>query len=159
MKNKKLLKKYSEVKLLILCKAERLRYRNSNMDDLREKLRIARENGGAPYPHRHRRRLLHGRLLRAASRKFATLPKPLAQWSWWMIRTPWASWAHTAQAPPVRADRVDILTGTLGKALGGAAGGYVASQRELVELLKQRARPYLFSNAVARRLSLGRLRH
>jgi glycine C-acetyltransferase len=47
------------------------------------------------------------------------------------------------------ADRVDILTGTLGKALGGASGGYVAARREIVEVLKQRARPYLFSNSVA----------
>ncbi|MBM6404579.1 glycine C-acetyltransferase [Phycicoccus sp. CSK15P-2] len=46
-------------------------------------------------------------------------------------------------------DRVDILTGTLGKALGGASGGYVSSHREVVDLLRQRARPYLFSNSVA----------
>lgn len=46
-------------------------------------------------------------------------------------------------------DRVDILTGTLGKALGGASGGYVAARREIVAVLKQRARPYLFSNSVA----------
>jgi glycine C-acetyltransferase len=46
-------------------------------------------------------------------------------------------------------DRVDIVTGTLGKALGGASGGYVAARREIVEVLKQRARPYLFSNSVA----------
>jgi len=46
-------------------------------------------------------------------------------------------------------DRVDIVSGTLGKALGGASGGYVAARREVVELLKQRARPYLFSNSVA----------
>ena len=45
--------------------------------------------------------------------------------------------------------RVDILTGTLGKALGGASGGYTASKREVVELLRQRSRPYLFSNSVA----------
>ena len=47
------------------------------------------------------------------------------------------------------ADRVDIVCGTLGKALGGASGGYIAARREVVELLKQRARPYLFSNSVA----------
>ena len=47
------------------------------------------------------------------------------------------------------ADRVDILTGTLGKALGGASGGYVAAHAEIVELLRQRSRPYLFSNSVA----------
>jgi glycine C-acetyltransferase len=46
-------------------------------------------------------------------------------------------------------ERVDIVTGTLGKALGGASGGYVAARREVVELLKQRARPYLFSNSVS----------
>ena len=46
-------------------------------------------------------------------------------------------------------DRVDILTGTLGKALGGASGGYVAARAEIVELLRQRSRPYLFSNSLA----------
>ncbi len=46
------------------------------------------------------------------------------------------------------ASRVDILTGTLGKALGGASGGYVASRRELIEWLRQRSRPYLFSNSL-----------
>ncbi len=46
-------------------------------------------------------------------------------------------------------DRVDITTGTLGKALGGASGGYTSSRREVVELLRQRSRPYLFSNTVA----------
>jgi glycine C-acetyltransferase len=47
------------------------------------------------------------------------------------------------------AERVDVVTGTLGKALGGASGGYVAGRREIVELLRQRSRPYLFSNSVA----------
>jgi glycine C-acetyltransferase len=46
-------------------------------------------------------------------------------------------------------ERVDILTGTLGKAIGGASGGYVSGRREIVELLRQRARPYLFSNSLA----------
>ncbi len=46
-------------------------------------------------------------------------------------------------------DRIDILTGTLGKALGGASGGYVAARREIVEWLRQRSRPYLFSNSIA----------
>jgi glycine C-acetyltransferase len=45
--------------------------------------------------------------------------------------------------------RVDILTGTLGKALGGASGGYISARREIVDLLRQRSRPYLFSNTVA----------
>lgn len=46
-------------------------------------------------------------------------------------------------------DRVDIVTGTLGKALGGASGGYVSGRKEIVDLLRQRSRPYLFSNSVA----------
>src|SRR5271157_4076164 len=46
-------------------------------------------------------------------------------------------------------DRVDILTGTLGKALGGASGGYTSGRREIIEMLRQRSRPYLFSNTLA----------
>ena len=46
-------------------------------------------------------------------------------------------------------DRVDIVTGTLGKALGGASGGYTSGRREIIEMLRQRSRPYLFSNTVA----------
>jgi glycine C-acetyltransferase len=46
-------------------------------------------------------------------------------------------------------DRVDITTGTLGKALGGGSGGYTSAKKEIVELLRQRSRPYLFSNTVA----------
>jgi len=47
------------------------------------------------------------------------------------------------------ADRVDIVTGTLGKALGGASGGYTSGRQEIIDLLRQRSRPYLFSNSVA----------
>src|SRR5881398_2934686 len=46
-------------------------------------------------------------------------------------------------------DRIDVITGTLGKALGGASGGYVSARQEIVDLLRQRSRPYLFSNSVA----------
>jgi len=46
-------------------------------------------------------------------------------------------------------DRVDITTGTLGKALGGASGGYTSAKKEIVALLRQRSRPYLFSNTIA----------
>jgi glycine C-acetyltransferase len=55
-------------------------------------------------------------------------------------------------------DRVDIITGTLGKALGGASGGYTAARREIVELLRQRSRPYLFSNTVAPPVVAGAIR-
>ena len=55
-------------------------------------------------------------------------------------------------------DRVDIITGTLGKALGGASGGYTAARQEIVDLLRQRSRPYLFSNTVAPPVVAGALR-
>jgi glycine C-acetyltransferase len=54
--------------------------------------------------------------------------------------------------------RIDIMTGTLGKALGGASGGYVAARREVIELLRQRSRPYLFSNSLAPSISAASLR-
>lgn len=46
-------------------------------------------------------------------------------------------------------ERIDVITGTLGKALGGASGGYTSGKKEIIELLRQRSRPYLFSNSVA----------
>jgi glycine C-acetyltransferase len=54
-------------------------------------------------------------------------------------------------------DRVDIYTGTFGKALGGAAGGYVSGRKEVVEILRQKARPYLFSNSLAPAIVAGSL--
>ena len=56
------------------------------------------------------------------------------------------------------AERVDIVTGTLGKALGGASGGYVAARKEIVELLRQRSRPYLFSNTLAPSIAAASLK-
>lgn len=55
-------------------------------------------------------------------------------------------------------DRVDIITGTLGKALGGASGGFTAARQEIVDLLRQRSRPYLFSNTIAPPVVAGALR-
>lgn len=54
--------------------------------------------------------------------------------------------------------RIDILTGTLGKALGGAMGGFICAQRPIIELLRQRARPYLFSNALAPPIAAGAIK-
>jgi glycine C-acetyltransferase len=54
--------------------------------------------------------------------------------------------------------RIDILTGTLGKALGGASGGYTAGRKEIVDLLRQRSRPYLFSNTVAPSIVAGSIK-
>ena len=55
-------------------------------------------------------------------------------------------------------DRVDILSGTLGKALGGASGGYISARKEIVDLLRQKARPYLFSNSVPPSVVIGSLK-
>src|SRR3954467_15324828 len=55
-------------------------------------------------------------------------------------------------------DRVDIITGTLGKALGGASGGYTSGRAEIVALLRQRSRPYLFSNTLAPPIAAASLR-
>ncbi len=55
-------------------------------------------------------------------------------------------------------DRVDLVTGTLGKALGGASGGYVAGKADVIALLRQRSRPYLFSNAVAPMVAAGSIK-
>ena len=54
--------------------------------------------------------------------------------------------------------RVDILTGTLGKALGGASGGYTSARKEIIDLLRQRSRPYLFSNTLAPAIAAGSLK-
>lgn len=54
-------------------------------------------------------------------------------------------------------DRIDVITGTLGKALGGASGGFISGRREMIELLRQRSRPYLFSNSIAPPLVAGGL--
>lgn len=55
-------------------------------------------------------------------------------------------------------DRIDIITGTLGKALGGASGGYVAAHQEIIDLLRQRSRPYLFSNTLAPSIAAASLK-
>src|SRR5207237_3682878 len=54
--------------------------------------------------------------------------------------------------------RIDVITGTLGKALGGASGGYTSGRNELIELLRQRSRPYLFSNSLAPAIAAASLK-
>jgi glycine C-acetyltransferase len=132
-----------------LCKAQRLRYRNRDMADLEEQLRAA---AGA------RRRLIATDGVFSMDGYFAPLDAicKLAERYDAMVMVDdshavgfiGGSGAGTPELFGVQ-DRVDVNTGTLGKALGGASGGYVSGRAEIVELLRQRARPYLFSNAVA----------
>ncbi|WP_273487138.1 glycine C-acetyltransferase [Ancrocorticia populi] len=142
-----------------LCKAQRFRYQNSDMDDLRAKLEEA-QAGGA------RRILIATDGVFSMDGYFAKLPEicDLADEYGALVlvddsHATGVVGEHGAGTPSMFgvADRVDILTGTLGKALGGASGGYVAGPHLVIELLKQRARPYLFSNAVAPSVVAGSL--
>ena len=132
-----------------LCKAQRFRYRNSDMNDLEDKLK---EASGA------RRRLIATDGVFSMDGYIARLDEicDLAEKYEAMVmvddshavgfvgRTGRGTHEHHRVM-----ERVDVLTGTLGKALGGASGGYTSGKKEIVELLRQRSRPYLFSNSVA----------
>ncbi|HSL12322.1 MAG TPA: glycine C-acetyltransferase [Actinomycetota bacterium] len=132
-----------------LSKARRLRYRNNDMDDLEAQLKDA---SGA------RRRLIATDGVFSMDGYLANLPAicDLAERHDALVMVD-DSHAVGFMGPGGRGtpehfgvmDRVDILTGTLGKAMGGASGGYVSGRKEIVELLRQRSRPYLFSNTVA----------
>jgi glycine C-acetyltransferase len=132
-----------------LCKANRLRYRNRDMADLETQLQTAQSA---------RRRLIVTDGVFSMDGFFAPLAEicDLADRynALVMVDDSHAvgfvgpSGAGTPELFGVT-DRVDIVSGTLGKALGGASGGYISSHSAIVELLRQRARPYLFSNAVA----------
>ncbi len=141
-----------------LCKATRARYRNRDLADLEAKLA---EASGA------RRRMVVTDGVFSMDGYLAPLDEicDLADRYDAMVLVDdshavgflGATGAGTPQVFGVQ-DRVDVLTGTLGKALGGASGGYVSGRAEVVELLRQRARPYLFSNAVAPSVVAGSLK-
>ncbi len=132
-----------------LCKARRMRYANSDMDELAACLRKA---DGA------RRILIATDGVFSMDGYLARLGEicELADQHGAMVMVD-DSHAVGFVGPTGRgtpelhgvADRVDIVTGTLGKALGGASGGYVSARAEIVAMLRQRSRPYLFSNSVA----------
>jgi glycine C-acetyltransferase len=132
-----------------LSKAQRFRYRNNDLEDLEHQLK---EASGA------RRRLIATDGVFSMDGYLADLPGicDLAERHDAMVMVD-DSHAVGFMGPGGRGthehhgvmDRVDILTGTLGKAMGGASGGYVSGRKEVVELLRQRSRPYLFSNTVA----------
>lgn len=132
-----------------LCKARRLRYANGDIDELEARLR---EAAGA------RRILVATDGVFSMDGYFARLDAicDLAERHGALVMVD-DSHAVGFVGPTGRGtpehfgvtERVDIVTGTLGKALGGATGGYTSGRREIVELLRQRSRPYLFSNSVA----------
>jgi glycine C-acetyltransferase len=140
-----------------LCKAARSRYRNRDMADLEAKLVAA---AGA------RRRLIVTDGVFSMDGYLAPLADicDLAERYDAMVMVDdshavgfiGATGAGTPELAGVQ-DRVDIVSGTLGKALGGASGGYISAHAEIVELLRQRSRPYLFSNAVAPSVVAGSL--
>jgi len=132
-----------------LCKARRLRYRNRDMADLEEQLKAAADA-------RHRVIVTDG--VFSMDGYLAPLADicDLAERYDALVMVDDSHavgfLGENGRGTPEFAgvsDRVDILTGTFGKALGGASGGYVAAHAEIVELLRQRSRPYLFSNSVA----------
>jgi glycine C-acetyltransferase len=132
-----------------LCKANRMRYANRDMTDLEAKLR---ESQGA----RHRLIATDGvfsmdgyvapldAIVELAERYDALVMVDDSH----AVGFVGPTGAGTPELFGVQ-DRVDIVTGTLGKAMGGASGGYTAAHAEIVEMLRQRSRPYLFSNSLA----------
>ena len=132
-----------------LCKAARYRYRNGDMDDLEAKLK---ESAAA------RHRLIATDGVFSMDGYFAKLDKicELADKYEAMVMVDDShavgfigeNGRGTPELCGVQGLE-DIITGTLGKALGGASGGYTSGRKEIVELLRQRSRPYLFSNSVA----------
>ena len=134
-----------------LCKAARYRYENSNMEDLENQLKKATEAG-------HRFKLIVTDGVFSMDGLVAPLDKicDLADKYDALVMVDechaagfiGATGKGTLEAKGVMG-RVDIITGTLGKALGGAMGGYTTAKKEIIEILRQRSRPYLFSNSLA----------
>ncbi len=142
-----------------LCKARRYRYASGDTDELQARLEEARAGGarmtvvatdGVFSMDGHLAPL--DRICELADRHRALVLVDDSHASGFVGRTGRGTAEHFGVQ-----GHVDILTSTLGKALGGAAGGFVAARREVVELLRQRARPYLFSNTLAPVIAGGSL--
>ena len=134
-----------------LCKAARFRYKNNNMQDLEEKLKRAKADGAR-------------RILITTDGVFS-MDGTIAQLDVICdLADKYDAMVHHDDCHAVGfmgkngrgiheyhgvMDRVDIITGTFGKALGGASGGYTSARKEIVDMLRQRSRPYLFSNTLA----------
>ncbi|HMR47216.1 MAG TPA: glycine C-acetyltransferase [Bacteroidia bacterium] len=132
-----------------LCKADRHRYKHNDMADLEEKLK-------ATINKRHRMIVTDGvfsmdgtiaqldKICDLADRYQALIMIDECHASGFMGKTGRGTHEHHGVM-----GRIDIITGTLGKALGGAMGGFTSGRKEIVEMLRQRSRPYLFSNSLA----------
>jgi glycine C-acetyltransferase len=134
-----------------LCKAARFRYKNSDMADLESKLKEAKAGGA-------RRILITTDGVFSMDGTVAKLDKICD------LADEYGAMVHHDDCHAVGfmgktgrgiheyhnvMDRVDIITGTFGKALGGGSGGYTSGRKEIIDMLRQRSRPYLFSNTVA----------
>jgi glycine C-acetyltransferase len=131
-----------------LCKAERLRYKHNNMQDLEEKLIATQKN-------RSRIIVTDGvfsmdgtiaqldKIVALAEKYNALIMSDECHSTGFMGKTGRGVHEHCGVM-----GKIDIITGTLGKALGGASGGFTSGKKEVIELLRQRSRPYLFSNTL-----------
>jgi len=132
-----------------LCKAQRFRYKNTDMADLEQQLIAAKDC-------RHRIIVTDGafsmdgsvapldQICDLADKYEALVMIDESHCSGFIGKTGRGTHEHFGVM-----DRVDIITGTLGKALGGASGGFTSGKKEIIDMLRQRSRPYLFSNTLA----------
>ncbi|HNR18575.1 MAG TPA: glycine C-acetyltransferase [Bacteroidia bacterium] len=132
-----------------LCKADRHRYKHNEMNDLEEKLKATQDK-------RHRIIVTDGvfsmdgtiaqldKICDLADKYKALVMIDECHASGFMGKTGRGTHEHCKVL-----GRIDIITGTLGKALGGAMGGFTSGKKEIIEMLRQRSRPYLFSNSLA----------
>ena len=132
-----------------LCKAQRMRYKHNDMADLEAQLQASKDK-------RFRMIVTDGvfsmdgtiaqldKICDLADKYNALVMIDESHASGFMGKTGRGTHEHKNVI-----DRIDIITGTLGKALGGASGGFTSGKKEIIDLLRQRSRPYLFSNSVA----------
>ncbi|RYZ98004.1 MAG: glycine C-acetyltransferase, partial [Sphingobacteriaceae bacterium] len=132
-----------------LCKAQRQRYKHDDMADLEEKLQVS-------HHLRHRVIVTDGafsmdgtvaqldKICQLAEQYNALVMIDESHCSGFMGKTGRGTHEHHNVM-----DKIDIITGTLGKAFGGASGGFTSGRKEIIDMLRQRSRPYLFSNTLA----------
>ena len=118
-----------------LCKAVRYRYKHANMEDLEEQLKISQAQ---------RFRIIVTDGVFSMDGDIARVMVDDSHAAGFIGKTGRGSAEYNGVM-----DRIDIFTGTLGKALGGAMGGYTTGKKEVIEMLRQRSRPYLFSNSLS----------